>query len=90
MLNFSVYGSQFNNPRSASETTHGPLALESSTNEEACLTRRIAVDIGWRIAYKRPVPQRGPVNGGVKSDGKETQEGQENLSEKVAQVQSLE
>jgi hypothetical protein len=37
------------------------------------------MDIGWGIAYKRAVPQRGSINGEVKSNGKETQEGQENL-----------
>ena len=42
------------------------------------------MDIGWRIAYKRAVPHRGAVNGGMKSHGEETQEGQENRSEKVA------
>jgi hypothetical protein len=68
----------------------GPLLPESFIIEVTCVASWFAVDIGWRIAYKRAVPQRGPVNGGVKSDGKETQEGQENLSEKVAQVQSLE
>jgi hypothetical protein len=49
------------------------------------VTWRIAVDIGWRIAYKRLVPQRGSDNGGIKSHGEETQEGQENRIEKGAQ-----
>jgi hypothetical protein len=42
------------------------------------------MDIGWRNAYKHLVPQRGSVNGEVKSNGEETQERQENRSEKVA------
>jgi hypothetical protein len=50
------------------------------------MTRWIAMDIGWRIAYKRAVPQRGHVNGGIKSHGEETQEGKENLSEKDSQA----
>ena len=42
------------------------------------------MDIGWGIAYKGAVPHRGVVNGGMKSHGEETEEGQENLREKAA------
>ena len=41
------------------------------------------MDIGWQFAYNCGVPQRGAVIGGIKSHGEETQEGQENRSEKV-------
>ena len=69
--------------------TRWQLPLEPFSNEAACLALRIAMDIGCRNAYKRLVPQRGSDHRGVKSHGEETQEGQENRSEKVTQVQSL-
>jgi hypothetical protein len=59
--------------------------LETSTKEAVCIARLNALDIGSRNAYKRLVPQRGSVNGGIKSHGEETQEGQENRGEEIAQ-----
>ena len=47
------------------------------------------MDIGRVIAYKRPAPQRGPINGGVKSHGEETQEGQEDHPKEVAPVDRM-
>ena len=42
------------------------------------------MDIGLKLAYKRPEPQRGLVNGGIKPHGEETQEREENRSKEVA------
>jgi hypothetical protein len=67
------------------QVTPRPLPFKSFTNQTACTIWRIGMDIGWRIAYKRAAPNSGAVNGGIKSHGEETQEGQENRSEKVAQ-----
>ena len=57
--------------------------LEFLANEATCVAQRIALDIGWGIAYKRPVPQRGPINGGLNPMKKKIKKGKKITAKKT-------